>query len=59
VLVLEGAQSPNIGLVDIQRAVSLLPQGRYGSVAGAGHLIPMQKPLEIAGIVKDFIENLV
>jgi pimeloyl-ACP methyl ester carboxylesterase len=59
VLVLEGAQSPNIGVVDIQRAVSLLPQGRYGSVAGAGHLIPMQKPAEIAGIVQNFIANLV
>lgn len=58
VLVIEGAKSPNIGLVNIQRIVSILPKGQYGSVAEAGHLIPMQKPAEIAGIVKDFIAKL-
>jgi pimeloyl-ACP methyl ester carboxylesterase len=58
VLVLEGEKSTNIGLVDIRRAVSILPQGRYGSVADAGHLIPMQKPAEIASMIKDFIAKL-
>ena len=58
VLVLEGEKSPNIGLVDIRRAVSLLPAGKYASVAYAGHLIPMQKPAEIAAIIKDFIAGL-
>jgi pimeloyl-ACP methyl ester carboxylesterase len=58
VLVIEGEKSPNIGLVDIKKVVSLLPQGKYGSVAEAGHLIPMQKPAEIAGIVKEFIAKL-
>jgi len=58
ILVIEGEKSPNVGLVNIQRAVSILPKGQYGSVAEAGHLIPMQKPAEIAGIVKDFIAKL-
>jgi len=58
VLVLEGEKSPNVGLVDIKRAVSMLPQGRYGSVAGAGHLIPMEKPAEITTIIKTFIAEL-
>ncbi|RPH87053.1 MAG: alpha/beta hydrolase [Deltaproteobacteria bacterium] len=58
VLVIEGEKSSNIGLVNIRRAVSILPQGQYGSVAEAGHLIPMQKPAEIAGIVKEFIAKL-
>ncbi len=58
VLMIEGEKSPNIGLVDIKKAVSLLPQGKYGSVAEAGHLIPMQKPAEIAGVVKEFIAKL-
>lgn len=58
VLLIEGAKSPNIDFVDLQRAVSMLPQGQYQSVADAGHLIPMQKPAEIAGIVKDFIAKL-
>lgn len=58
VLVIEGEKSPNVGLVDIKRAVSLLPRGQYGSVADAGHLIPMQKPGEITGIIKEFIAKL-
>jgi pimeloyl-ACP methyl ester carboxylesterase len=58
VLVIEGEKSPNIGLVDIQRAVSLLPQGQYRSVADAGHLIPMEKPGEIVSIIKDFATRL-
>ena len=57
-LVIEGEKSPNVGLVDVKRAVSMLPQGRYGSVAGAGHLIPMEKPAEIAAVIKDFIAKL-
>lgn len=59
VLVIEGEKSTNIGLVDIQRAVSMLPQGKYGSVAGAGHLIPMEKPAEIAGIIKEYFSTIV
>ncbi len=59
VLAIEGEKSPNASLVDIRRAVSLLKQGEYGSVAEAGHLIPMQKPAEIAGIVRDFFAKLV
>ncbi len=54
VLVIEGEISNNRGFVDIPRAVSLLSQGQYKSVAGAGHLIPMQKPREIVEIVKEF-----
>ena len=58
VLVIEGGKSPNIGFVDIQRAVSLLPAGQYGRVDDAGHLIPMEKPAQIASILKAFIEKL-
>ena len=58
VLVIEGGKSTNIGLVDIQRAVSMLPQGKYESVADAGHLIPMEKPAEITRIVKDFFSTI-
>jgi len=58
VLAIEGEKSTNIGLVDIQRAVSMLPQGKYGSVADAGHLIPMEKPAEIARIVKEYFSTI-
>jgi len=58
VLVIEGGKSPNIGLVDIQRAVRALPLGRYATVAEAGHLIPMERPVEIAGMIRNFIATL-
>lgn len=58
VLVVEGGKSANIGLVDIQRAVAALPKGEYGAVADAGHLIPMEKPAEIALMIKNFIAKL-
>ena len=54
VLVVEGEMTENKGFVDVQKAVSLLSKGQYKSVAGAGHLIPMQKPKEIVEIIKEF-----
>jgi pimeloyl-ACP methyl ester carboxylesterase len=57
-LVIEGGKSPNIGLVDIQRAVSLLQRGKYAVVPEAGHLIPMQKPSEIAALINGFVKEI-
>lgn len=54
VLIIEGEISENKGFVDLQKAVSLLRNCRYRSVAGAGHLIPMEKPKEISEIIKTF-----
>jgi pimeloyl-ACP methyl ester carboxylesterase len=57
-LVIEGEKTENKGLVDVQRVVSLLPVGKYKSVAEAGHLIPMQKPGELVQIIKEFSQQL-
>jgi len=45
-------------LVDIQRAVSLLRRGKYAVVPEAGHLIPMQKPSEIAALINGFVKEI-
>jgi pimeloyl-ACP methyl ester carboxylesterase len=58
VLVVEGEESANRKFVDIKKAVSLLHQGKYRSVAAAGHLIPMQKPKELAYIIKEFCRQI-
>lgn len=58
VLILEGEKSSNKEFVDLPRAVSLLSKGRYMSVPEAGHLIPMQKPKEIARIIKEFLAEV-
>jgi len=58
VLILEGEKSTNKDFVDLHRAVSLLTDGKYESISDAGHLIPMQKPKEIAKIIKEFIAEV-
>jgi len=58
VLIVEGEKSANKEFVDLPKAVSLLADGRYKSVSDAGHLIPMQKPKEIAKIIKDFLAEV-
>jgi len=58
VLVVEGEESTNKEFIDLRKAVSLLHDGRYLSVPGAGHLIPMQKPKEVAKIIKDFLAEV-
>jgi len=44
----------NKDFVDVPRALALFRHGKYQSIAGAGHLIPMQKPQEIAAIIREF-----
>jgi pimeloyl-ACP methyl ester carboxylesterase len=58
VLIVEGEKSENKQFIDLKKAVPILRQGQYRSVAGAGHLIPMQKPQIIAQIIKDFMSDI-
>jgi len=57
--VIEGEKSPNKEFIDLPKAVSLLRHGRYKSVPEAGHLIPMQKPKEVAQIIKEFLAKII
>ena len=59
VLVVEGEKSGNRGHIDLERAAALFPRGRFMRVAGAGHLIPMERPRETTRIIKGFGRDLV
>ncbi len=56
-LVLEGELSENRSYIDLNKATALMPHASYRLVKGAGHLIPMEKPLEIVNIINEFLYN--
>ncbi|MBA4397229.1 MAG: alpha/beta hydrolase [Syntrophus sp. (in: bacteria)] len=56
VLVIEGEHSENRAFIDLQKAVSLFPNAAHRLVRDAGHLIPMEKPEEIADMIRDFFQ---
>jgi len=58
VLILEGGKSSNREFIDLPKATSLFQDGRYRLIADAGHLIPMQKPKEIAQIITSFMAEV-
>jgi len=58
VLVVEAEGSENKKFVDIKKIAALLKLSSYKSITGAGHLVCMQKPKEIAGIIKEFSRGI-
>jgi lipase len=57
-LVMEGGTSINREFIDLHRIASLVPHGSYREVKGAGHLIPMERPVEVARIIREFFEQI-
>lgn len=53
-LVIEGSESENRPFIDLRKAVSMIPHGKYILVEDAGHLIPMEKPKETTWIIREF-----
>jgi lipase len=53
-LVIEGSESENRPFIDLKKAVSMMPHGKYILMEGVGHLIPMERPREITWIIKEF-----
>jgi pimeloyl-ACP methyl ester carboxylesterase len=55
VLIVEGGESENRGLIDLQKAYSLIREAEFKVVPGAGHLIPMEKPRELLALIEEFL----
>ncbi|MBW1899648.1 MAG: alpha/beta hydrolase, partial [Deltaproteobacteria bacterium] len=55
VMVVEGEKSINRTVIDLKKATAAFPKGSYTEVNGAGHLIPMEKPAAVSGIIKKFL----
>jgi pimeloyl-ACP methyl ester carboxylesterase len=58
VLILEGERSDQREFIDLDRARSLIPDCIQDRVPGAGHLIPMEKPREVTGLLRKFFHSL-
>ncbi len=54
VLVVEGETSENRSFIDLPTIASKIPQGKYRLVRDAGHLIPQERPAEVAEILDSF-----
>ena len=54
VLVVEGETTDSKNYINLERAVSALPRASHITVAGAGHLVPMEQPAQITSIIKKF-----
>lgn len=57
VLVVEGERSENRGMIDLQKAVAAFPHGSYKMIPGAGHLIPMERPADVAELITEFFSD--
>lgn len=57
-LILEGEKSENRGFIDLDRVRSLIPNCGLRRVQGAGHLIPMERPREVTGLIRGFFDPL-
>jgi pimeloyl-ACP methyl ester carboxylesterase len=58
VLILEGEKSENRAFIDFDRVRALIPDCAHHRVRGAGHLIPMEQPREVARIIGVFFDAL-
>ncbi|UCH21414.1 MAG: alpha/beta hydrolase [Deltaproteobacteria bacterium] len=59
VKVIEGQNSANRSVIDLKKAASLFPRASYQLIAGAGHLIPMEKPKEMVDIIAKFFAYII
>jgi poly(3-hydroxyoctanoate) depolymerase len=54
-LVLAGDDDPIVPLVNGRILARLIPDARLHVVRGGGHLFPLERPAEVAGLVADFL----
>lgn len=56
-MVVEGQMSVNKPVINLKAVADLIPKGHYAEVAGAGHLVPMEKPAEVTRILRRFLSS--
>jgi len=54
VLLVEGGISENRSFINLKDISEKFPHGKYIEVRRAGHLVPMEQPATVSGIISDF-----
>lgn len=57
-LVIAGERDPNAPARTMARMTEKMPNARYVEIAGAGHLLPYERPAEINRLVAEFLRNI-
>ena len=57
-LAIRGEHSDTVSQESWQRWQALQPEARFVQLAGTGHLAPLERPLEIARLMHDFLEEV-
>lgn len=57
VLLVEGEKSENRMMIDLEQVASIIPVADLRVVAGAGHLVPMEKPGEVLALIREFFAD--
>lgn len=58
VLILSGEADAIIPAADAQRMHELAPASRVEIIPGAGHMVPVEKPAELAASLRRFLNEL-
>ena len=56
-LVIRGADSDTFDLAAVRALQRRLPHVPIAAVPGAGHLVPLEKPAEVAQLILDFVST--
>lgn len=51
--IIAGGNSEYESFIDLKRIAKTIPEGTYTSVEGAGHLVTMENPKAISGLIRD------
>ena len=57
-LVIAGERDPNAPARTMAKMAEKMPNARYVEIAGAGHLLPYERPAEIDRLVADFLRDI-
>jgi pimeloyl-ACP methyl ester carboxylesterase len=59
VLILRGEKSDTLSLKTMERIARRLPRGEALTIPSVGHLLPLEEPEQLAGIILDFLEKVI